>query len=119
MKRLSIIWAALWLSCSLAFAQAKVNVQLPSVVSLDEQFRLSFVIEGERVSDFNWPASPDFEVQWGPQSGSSSQTSIINGKVSKSVTTSYTYVLMPKRREFSPFHPAASRSRARPSTPIR
>lgn len=97
MKRLSIIWAALWLSCSLAFAQAKVNVQLPSVVSLDEQFRLSFVIEGERVSDFNWPASPDFEVQWGPQSGSSSQTSIINGKVSKSVTTSYTYVLMPKK----------------------
>lgn len=87
----------MWLSCSLAFAQAKVNVQLPSVVSLDEQFRLSFVIEGERVSDFNWPASPDFEVQWGPQSGSSSQTSIINGKVSKSVTTSYTYVLMPKK----------------------
>ncbi|MGN1226196.1 MAG: BatD family protein, partial [Candidatus Cryptobacteroides sp.] len=95
MKRLSMILASLWMTCGLAFAQAHITVQVPSVVSLDEQFRLVFVIEGERVSDFQWPGTEDFSVQWGPQSGSSSQTSIINGKVSKTVSTSYTYVLMP------------------------
>lgn len=97
MKRLSMIWASLWMTCAVAFAQANITVQVPSVVSLDEQFRLVFLIEGERASDFQWPGTEDFTVQWGPQSGSSSQTSIINGKVSKSVSTSYTYVLMPVR----------------------
>ena len=72
MKRLSMIWASLWMTCAVAFAQANITVQVPSVVSLDEQFRLVFLIEGERASDFQWPGTEDFTVQWGPQSGSSS-----------------------------------------------
>ena len=84
-------------SCAFAFAQVSITVQVPSAVSLDEQFRLSFVVEGERVSDFQWPGTDDFTVQWGPQTGTSSSTSIINGKVSKSVSTSYTYVLLPNK----------------------
>lgn len=80
----------------IASAQASISVQVPTVVSIGEQFNLTFKIEGDKVKDFNWPGSNDFDINWGPQTGTSSQTTIINGKVSKSVSTSYTYVLMAK-----------------------
>ena len=97
MKRLFLIIAALFVACG-AFAQATFTVQVPSVVSLDEQFNLSFIVEGDKVTDFQWPQTSDFDVLWGPQTGRSSQTTIINGKVTKSTSTTYTYVLMPKKK---------------------
>ncbi len=96
MKRLFLIITALFVACG-AFAQATFTVQVPSVVSLDEQFNLSFIVEGDKVTDFQWPQTSDFDVLWGPQTGRSSQTTIINGKVTKSTSTTYTYVLMPKK----------------------
>ncbi len=95
MKRLFALFISTFIVCG-AFAQTTVNVQVPSVVSLDEQFNLSFIVEGDRPSDFQWPQTQDFDVQWGPQTGRSSQTTIINGKVTKSESTTYTYVLMPR-----------------------
>lgn len=96
MKRLFFTIISLFVAWSV-FAQTTINVQVPSVVTLDEQFNLSFVVEGDKASDFQWPQTSDFDVQWGPQTGRSSQTTIINGKVTKSVSTTYTYVLMPKK----------------------
>ncbi len=96
MKRLFFTIISLFAAWSVS-AQTTINVQVPSVVSLDEQFNLSFVVEGEKASDFQWPQTPDFDVQWGPQTGRSSQTTFINGKITKSVSTTYTYVLMPKK----------------------
>ena len=82
--------------CALALsALAQISVQVPSVVALDEQFNLVFVIEGSKPSSFDWQCPSDFKLVWGPQTGSSTSISIVNGKRTTSTQTSYTYILMP------------------------
>ena len=57
---------------------------------------MTFVIEGENnPSGFTWTSGDDFNVLWGPQQGRSTSVQIINGKTTKSVQTTYTYVLKP------------------------
>ena len=90
---LTAIWA---LSAFIAFGQTEIKVEAPNVVAADEQFNVTFIIEGEdSPSDFNWVSGSDFQVLWGPQSGRSTSIQIINGKRSKSVQSTYTYVLRP------------------------
>lgn len=75
-----------------------VKVEAPNLVGADEQFNVSFSIEGEHsVSEFSWEPGDGFKLIWGPQKGTSTSVSIVNGKRSKTVTNSYTYVLMPAR----------------------
>lgn len=95
MKRL--LMAALFcLSALVASAQTEIKVEAPNVVAADEQFNVTFVIEGEdNPSDFQWSAGEGFQVLWGPQSGRSTSIQIVNGKRSRSVQTTYTYVLRP------------------------
>ncbi|EJW92018.1 hypothetical protein EVA_19875, partial [gut metagenome] len=63
-------------------------------MAVDEQFNVTFIIEGENnPTDFTWSPSKDFQLLWGPQQGRSTSISIVNGKRSKSVQTTYTYVL--------------------------
>ena len=96
MKRLltTILLAAL---CLAAYAQTQMKVQAPNLVADGEQFNLTFVISGEDApSDFQWSAPDDFKLIWGPQKGTSSSVTIINGQRSKSSQTTYTYILMPK-----------------------
>ena len=79
-----------------ALAQDVIKVEAPNVVAADEQFNITFIIEGENSpSDFTWSAGNDFQVLWGPQSGRSVSTRIINGQRSRSEQTSYTYVVRP------------------------
>ena len=78
-------------------AQNTIKVSVQNLVALDEQFNISFIIDGEgKVSDFQWSPGEDFQLVWGPQKGSSSSISIINGKKTQSSQTTYTYVLMPR-----------------------
>lgn len=79
----------------LALAQTSIQVQVHDVVSLDEQFTVSFVVEGNSPSDFEWTAGEDFELLWGPQQGRSSSIQIINGKRTESSQTTYSYVIRP------------------------
>ena len=78
-------------------ALAQISVQVPSAVALDEQFNLTFVVEGNKPSSFDWQCPADFQLVWGPQTGTSSQISMVNGKTTRSTQTSYTYVLMPRK----------------------
>jgi tetratricopeptide (TPR) repeat protein len=79
-----------------ASGQTNIKVEAPNVVAADEQFNVTFIIEGEEnPSDFQWSSGSDFQVLWGPQSGRSTSIQIINGKRTKSVQTTYTYVLRP------------------------
>ena len=81
-----------------AFAQATIKVQTQNLVSLDEQFNVTFIIDGEKsVSDFQWDAGDDFQLVWGPQKGTSTSISIVNGKRSTSAQTTFTYILMPRK----------------------
>ena len=82
------------MSAMTALAQTNIKVEVHRVVEVGEQFNLTFIVEGENsVSDFSWVPSDEFQLLWGPQSGKSSSVQIINGKMSKSVQTTYTYVL--------------------------
>ena len=80
-----------------AAAQNTIQVNVQNLVAVDEQFSVTFVIEGEgRPSNFEWEPGDDFQLVWGPQKGTSSSISIVNGKKTSSSQTTYTYVLMPR-----------------------
>lgn len=84
------------LMAAMAFAQTSIKVQTHNVVAADEQFNVTFIIEGEdKSSDFAWEPGEDFQLLWGPQQGRSTSVQIINGKTTKSVQTTYSYVLRP------------------------
>ena len=96
MKRIiAIIAAAL---CALAAsAQTTVKVQAPNLVGVNEQFNVTFIISGDdKPSDFRWEPGSDFQLVWGPQKGTSTSVSIINGKSTRTSQTTYTYILLPK-----------------------
>lgn len=96
---IAITLAALLLPIA-SFAQ--IDVDVPSVVAVDEQFTITFTIEGDKPSSFSWDCPSDFRLVFGPQTGSSSSVSIINGKRTSSRKTSYTYILMSvKEGEFT------------------
>ena len=77
---------------------AQLRVEVPDVVSLDEQFNVTFVYEGENSpSGFEWSQGDDFQLVWGPQQGRSTSIQIINGKRTKSSQFTYTYILTPKK----------------------
>ena len=95
MKRLFLTMFVI-LSAVMAMAQTRIQVQTHNVVASDEQFNVTFVIEGENnPSGFQWTPSEDFTLLWGPQQGRSTSIQMINGKTTKSVQTTYTYVLKP------------------------
>jgi len=98
MKRFSAIAASLLLFATGLFAQNSILVDAPNLISSDEQFNVTFVVEGENSpSSFEWDPGQDFQLVWGPQKGSSTSISIINGKKTKSSQTTYTYILLPKK----------------------
>ena len=80
-----------------ASAQTSIKVQAPNLVGLNEQFNITFIISGEHApSDFQWDPGSDFQLVWGPQKGTSTSVSIINGKSTRTSQTTYTYVLLPR-----------------------
>lgn len=84
------------LAAFVAFAQTDIKVQVHNVVAADEQFNVTFIIEGEgKITDFQWQPGSEFQLLWGPQQGRSTSMQIINGKTTKSVQTTYSYVLRP------------------------
>lgn len=97
MKKLFCIVAFLLTAIFQMSAQNVIRVEAPDVVAVNEQFNVTFIIEGEKSpSDFQWSAGDDFQLVWGPQKGSSSSIQIINGKRSSSHQTTFTYILIPK-----------------------
>ena len=93
MKKLLFTLIAV-LTAVTVYAQTDIKVEVHRVVEVGEQFNLTFIIEGESsASDFIWNPTDDFQVLWGPQSGKSTSISIVNGKKTKSVQSTYTYVM--------------------------
>lgn len=93
MKKLLFTLVAAF-SAFIAGAQTDIKVEVHRVVEVGEQFNLTFIIEGEgSASDFTWTPTDEFQLLWGPQSGRSTSISIVNGKRTKSVQSTYTYVL--------------------------
>ena len=94
MRKLPVILA--FLALALPLRAQELSIDAPNLVASDEQFNVTFTFDGEEApSDFSWSPGSDFKLVWGPQKGTSTSISIVNGKRSKSSKTTYTYVLMP------------------------
>ncbi len=97
MRKLFLIFLTL-MSAVTASAQTESLVKTHNVVAADEQFNITFIIEGEaKSSDFTWTPGEDFQLLWGPQQGRSTSVQMVNGKTTKSVQTTYSYVLRPTK----------------------
>ena len=93
MKRIAIL---LMMVMTTAFAVAQtLTASAPSRVSVGEQFRLSYTVNTQNVSDFragNIPA--EFEVLIGPNRSMQSSYQMINGHTSQSSSITYTYIVV-------------------------
>ena len=107
MKRWIAAFVALWVAFT-GWAQSTIRVEVHNIVESTERFNVVFIVDGEHApSAFQWEPGDDFTLVWGPQKGSSSSVSIVNGKTTRSSQTSYTYILQPKKA--GTFHlPAAT-----------
>lgn len=98
MRRLIAILLPVFFAAVSLSAQTSMRVEAPNVVAADEQFNVTFILEGDdSPSDFQWSQGDDFQLVWGPQEGRSTSVQIINGKKSRSSQCTYTYILMPKK----------------------
>ena len=79
---------------SVVFAQNTFVVDAPKVVGQDEAFRVVFTADGE-ITDFVAPQFSGLEVLAGPSQSKMMSTQYINGKSTKSVEISYTYIVRP------------------------
>ncbi|MCB0579645.1 MAG: BatD family protein [Phaeodactylibacter sp.] len=93
-KAISTVFAltlALGLACAQEGARFKVEVSSDSIL-LGNRFKVSFSLESAGGDNFRPPLFEGFDVVSGPNYASS--ISMVNGKVSQSVT--YTYYLRPR-----------------------
>lgn len=72
------------------------TAEAPRTVVMGQQFNLVYTANAE-VRDLRIPEMTDFEILMGPSTSTMSSTSIINGKVSSTITYRITYVLYPKQ----------------------
>ena len=105
-------WIAAFVALCMAFtgwAQSTIRVEVHNIVELSERFNVVFIVEGENApSEFSWSPGEDFNLVWGPQKGTSTSVSIVNGKTTRSSQTSYTYILQAKKTGTFTFAPATA-----------
>ena len=90
MKRIITI-AALILALGTAAAQ-EMSVQAPTEVYAGDNFTVRFVVN-EQAKDFRGPTFKGFSLRSGPNTSSSTSMSFVNGQMSRSVSTTFSYAL--------------------------
>lgn len=76
------------------FAQDyNIRVMAPGSVEVGDQFQITFEVNTNKARDFSSPTFKGLSLLGGPSTQTSTNISIMNGRRSTSVTTSYTYVL--------------------------
>ena len=71
----------------------EMTVQAPSSVYVGDQFTVRFVVN-EQAKNFQGPSFKGFSLLSGPNTSSSTSMSFVNGQMSRSVSTSFSYVLL-------------------------
>jgi len=98
MKRvLLFIITTFILNSALQAANKDFTVTAPKVVEVGEQFRLTYKTS-KRGESLKIPTITNFQILMGPSTSSSSNTQIINGKVTRNSNFSYTYILSAKKK---------------------
>lgn len=78
-------------------ADVEFTVSAPKVVDASEQFAVTFSLNAKPGKNIIFPKFNDFVILGGPSQSSSSSISIINNKVTQSVTHAYTFYLQPQK----------------------
>jgi len=113
MKKLFTILLGVFVAVA-AWAQTSIRAEVHNIVELSERFNLVFIVEGENSpSSFSWEPGDDFTLVWGPQKGSSTSISMVNGKTTKSSQVSYTYILQAKKTGSFTINPATAKVKGR------
>lgn len=93
MRRAILLYSFLNFFIIASVAQ-KISANAPQQVAVGQQFRLSYTVDTQEVSDFKIGQIPDaFEILMGPSRSSQSSYQIVNGKASHSSSITFTYVL--------------------------
>lgn len=93
MKR-TILFLISFLFIFKVYADVSVKASAPSAVAVGQQFRVEYSVNDNATEIRVDIKDKGFEVLYGPASGSMSSTSIVNGQVTRSLTTTFTYTLM-------------------------
>ncbi|MEA1885922.1 MAG: BatD family protein, partial [Bacteroidota bacterium] len=96
MKKISIILIPLFVFFSCKAQDISISAEAPSVVAVGEQFRISWTANS-RGGEFVGPDINNFYVLSGPQTSFSQSTQIINGKVTSTISNTYTYYVQATR----------------------
>lgn len=93
MRRLLFAFIVLLVSgFQLLADDVKFTMSAPSIVTVGEQFSLTLTLNAKG-EDLRMPSLENFEVLMGPSTSQSRSFSNINGKMTQSVSFSYTYIL--------------------------
>ena len=90
MKRIVSILACIF--CLGTVLGQQMTVQAPQSVYAGDNFTVRFVVDA-RASDFRGPSFKGFSLRSGPNTSSSSNFSFVNGQMTSSVQTVYSYTL--------------------------
>ena len=71
----------------------EMTVQAPSSVYVGDNFTVRFVVN-EQAKDFRGPSFKGFSLRSGPNTSSSTSMSFVNGQMSRSVSTTFSYTLL-------------------------
>lgn len=91
-KSLIILSILMIITSVLVAQEAKMTLRAPMEVSVGQQFAVTYEINA-RPSEFKTPTFSNFNFLAGPSQSSSTSTQYINGKMSRSMSVSYTYYL--------------------------
>jgi uncharacterized membrane protein len=96
-KILIVICLFVFTGTLLADEDVSFNAKAPNVVKKGDQFRLVYSINTQ-VDDFEAPSIDGFRVLAGPSTSTSTNISIVNGKMTKNYQLKYTYVLQAEEK---------------------
>lgn len=98
MKKATIIltFLAVILTSGISAQNAVMNVRTRNTVSAGQTFQITFEVNA-RAQDFRTPSLKGLKLVGGPNTGFSSSTSIINGKVSQSVSNTFTILVQAEK----------------------
>ena len=79
-------------------AQIRFSAQIPSKAEVNGELRVQFGLTGAEGEGFTPPKFNDFEILAGPSVSSFSNVYVSNGRSSSQTSTTYTYILSPRRK---------------------
>lgn len=91
---------------NLVAQEVSITASAPKVVAVGEQFRLS-ITANEKIDNLIPPDLGNFNILMGPSTSFNQSTQIINGKMTRSVSYTYTYVLQATKEGEFQIDPAA------------